>query len=1337
MSNHSLWRVVTLLVLIWNTVSYGQLNKVVYWKLGEEQKDTRDGSDVNSVTDPAREDLKLDTIGQPVYSTNTSPQARYSRLSIRFDGKTSALTRKGIGKVIKDNFVAEAFVCAGTDEGFQVILQYGSGVHGWSLVRNNKGYQVLLGGVALVGWSGDIEAGKWVHLAIVRDSGITRFYVNGQPAGESSAALNDPGADTVFTLASDTDRQQFFAGHIDEVRICTFEPGKFDPVYLLLNDPEEKHVGGSDSLSQSAAYIIFDQQPQMKGMTFSQTGVVPETIQLPKGTQTAWVARQGSAKEVPWARSFLITITDPSLKQGQQPVVDIEIEYFQSFDAPVELRADTENGSRIVGSGWGRANGFKVLRATIDDAFFGSRNHNNKSTDLQTDGYDLRINSFGHDFAVRSVRLIAYDLKENPDLKRLIRFQGISTDNDLMIFSPGSTQKVRYQWRNLAVIPAALKYRHRVEDIHQKVVSEIQGDLTIPARATENLEIPIDTSGLNRGVYRTSLVVSDSKDQITFSRTGGFAVSDEVEIPRAKEGEFLYGLDIKLGPAYGSPRLLRWARFMGADIIRHGFGADNLDEIATYLPLYEKYGLQVMLMCDPPKDQTRRREQLPAKLDFLRAVASRFPQIRYYELGNEPDLTYFYPGPIENYVEDFHSMSQAITSTNPRAIVLNGGLSFAGNPAIERAKRFIELVNPDHLGAWSFHGHGPGARAEAEALNRIRDLVRARNKLRPFIDTESGVAAQTPEQEIVQARTVVQKMVYAQSEGMPFLMFFRLYMFEEAYGMLYSEIEPRPAVLAYSNLVRTLRGQAFERVLTGLPDGVKGYLFKSHNTSQKTAVFWNDSQSSQTVYLTLGAKPVTFHQIDLFGNSKPLEAASNHELAVQVSSDPLYVTWQGMPEEQLSVIPSIIQTNAPLVIRETGDDILTVHIQAPNQRAVKGKLHITAGPESGIQVEQPVISVQVSPGANQSMNIPVKVSSTNYSIQWPGQWTCFIDVSPEIDPKAITQIPPFLPGPKGRVDPKVTIPIQNKIDFEQLGGNMREKAVAIVMANIHSEQDQMIRVGSSSDWWMEWIVNGKTVYSTLDRGNGGGYNITDHSFDLPLKRGNNLVVIRQLSGSMGWKLLIGSPDDVKLANSDPQRNGIIFRLEQPGLPDQIVQASVRRIPPLRTWSSEDEIRKFQDWNMVQPDQILQDQLINHFAARPDASKWWQGPLDLSARLWIRQKNSDLVFVVAVADDNFQPGAPELSVGDSILIELSGTLQKSYRLGIIPSSNTEARILSQDGLEASCTLERAGGTTFYRVIISGSDLQEVRFFNLTVFDRDDVPSKQELTLSYPQRVIWQK
>jgi alpha-L-fucosidase len=101
---------------------------------------------------------------------------------------------------------------------------------------SNGGFRAAIAGISWVG-TGYMPAStsEWVHLALVRDTGVATFYVNGVASGSSSTAVPANGAS--FHLAVNNGGQEYFKGSIDELRIFTFAPGAFSLSDLLYVPP--------------------------------------------------------------------------------------------------------------------------------------------------------------------------------------------------------------------------------------------------------------------------------------------------------------------------------------------------------------------------------------------------------------------------------------------------------------------------------------------------------------------------------------------------------------------------------------------------------------------------------------------------------------------------------------------------------------------------------------------------------------------------------------------------------------------------------------------------------------------------------------------------------------------------------------------------------------------------------------------------------------------------------------------------------------------------------------------------------------------------------------------
>ena len=164
--------------------------------------------------------------------------------------------------------------------------------------------------------------------------------------------------------------------------------------------------------------------------------------------------------------------------------------------------------------------------------------------------------------------------------------------------------------------------------------------------------------------------------------------------------------------------------------------------------------------------------------------------------------------------------------------------------------------------------------------------------------------------------------------------------------------------------------------------------------------------------------------------------------------------------------------------------------------------------------------------------------------RWPPQeWVAFGPVTP--DPK---------PGWRGLPDPNELLPEETlrsvpetvtiagktlrglEVIFEnqrlnlgaRFGGVERGKLVCL-MAPLEVDKDVTVRMGASADWYMQWWLDGRPIYSTLQTGNvKSDFKITDHVFDVQLTRGKHVLAVAVISGSSSFLLVVGDPGDMDL-----------------------------------------------------------------------------------------------------------------------------------------------------------------------------------------------------------------
>jgi hypothetical protein len=1064
-------------------------------------------------------------------------------------------------------------------------------------------------------------------------------------------------------------------------------PAGAQPLHTLSTEQLES-VPGVD-----VAEIVLDHEPIERGMTFDRDGARPG--EAPAGddqTAQTWVVRHGNIPGQTWMRRMLLRVEDEAFRDGQRPAVDVEVQYALDTWAGVEFQADTaDDGEDRVAGGWGGRAQLRTKRFSIDNARF----------DRGLAGsWDLSIAGANAPLHVRRVRVIGYDPREDVRWDRMLRIGSVRGEQPggVLAFLQGDDQAVSIDLRNLAFVDRPIDYRFVVSDSDGQLMHEHQGELTLAGSQQRDLRVAFDTSEWALGPYAGRLTLSiDEQSEPVLDRPLQLGVVSDVALEKARDGEFLFGLDPgnAHGVDTGTDTAIAWYDLMGVDILRSLPVRAPLDaaRMEAAIPILARARLRGGVVLDPVKpdefdgDTGRQERLLDERAEMIASFVAEHGgrgvgQVHLVELGNEPDLPFFWRGEIALYIQRMEQMAAAIHEAAASAglqrgvdvLVANGGLSFAGPTGHRRSVEFIERFDPATVDLVAYHAHGPGLPAEQHAHERlVGTLEAAGHEALATVDTETGFAATGPAGEMEQARTAVEKTVYAMSQGQPTLMFFRLYMDRDGpYGLTQNRVEPRPSVLSYRNMVEQLRHHRFVRMIDppGMGRGINLFLFEHTDeagdpTGRKVVVVVNEAPAQQDVTLRLdapAAEATQLQQVDLFGNATGVQAMPGNTATLRVGQDPVFLTWHSPGgadavqaqrsnlriTESPRLLPGV-PTRAAVVVVNPGGEPLEVQLSA--EARVLDPV--------GVDVTPSHQTLTVAPGEQQIADLAVTATG-HLPPAMPTWWRVFLDVDVDrMTPTHWAQLPEQLPGPGGTVVGRhVDAGVDNRLDFGALAGGFSERRPAVGFARLHSEQAVELPVGASADWWMAWYVNGEPVYSTLDRGNRHG-TLADHAFTLPLQAGWNTIAFQVQSGSGGWSLRYGDQRDVELLRSgeDPNRLTVTMRPAD-GQGDPIAQdtTSLVMAEPMRHLGGVSADAPLARWLEMQPLATLGEEAVtNFFVTQPDPSRWWQGEQDLSAVVWLRRDagGDRVTLLVAVRDDVMVAGDADTGgAGDGIRLLLA-------------------------------------------------------------------------------------
>jgi hypothetical protein len=215
------------------------------------------------------------------------------------------------------------------------------------------------------------------------------------------------------------------------------------------------------------------------------------------------------------------------------------------------------------------------------------------------------------------------------------------------------------------------------------------------------------------------------------------------------------------------------------------------------------------------------------------------------------------------------------------------------------------------------------------------------------------------------------------------------------------------------------------------------------------------------------------------------------------------------------------------------------------------------------------------------------------SVNWPKKWSVFGPI-PEAggapDPKQLTSIPQTLELGENTYR-RIALPtIGQSLDLTaiiDLGEGqkptvadsvqtkpVKQQQSAWALGEVTMPADGTLVVNAAADWFMEWYVDGKRVYSTLSKGNMRDPRQLDaHTFGVELTKGKHTVAVRVKPGSKGWSVTsLGAATDGDVAAlarthrgkgvgaGEPERRvGLSFReTAHPAAVDAVRRRQIRR-----------------------------------------------------------------------------------------------------------------------------------------------------------------------------------
>ena len=143
----------------------------------------------------------------------------------------------------------------------------------------------------------------------------------------------------------------------------------------------------------------------------------------------------------------------------------------------------------------------------------------------------------------------------------------------------------------------------------------------------------------------------------------------------------------------------------------------------------------------------------------------------------------------------------------------------------------------------------------------------------------------------------------------------------------------------------------------------------------------------------------------------------------------------------------------------------------------------------------------------------------------PIRWTVFAPMNRKFKAPSgeLNTIPSSLNGVKGR---KAQL-MANTLDLAPFLGGKGAYKCAWAFAELNTPIACDYTLGASADWWMEFYLNGKKIFDTMENGNEKPVKINSHIATVHLKKGKNILAVKVITGKASSDFVIGGPSDLR------------------------------------------------------------------------------------------------------------------------------------------------------------------------------------------------------------------
>ena len=281
-------------------------------------------------------------------------------------------------------------------------------------------------------------------------------------------------------------------------------------------------------------------------------------------------------------------------------------------------------------------------------------------------------------------------------------------------------------------------------------------------------------------------------------------------------------------------------------------------------------------------------EELKEYANFVDKVSKRYPYIYQYEIGNEPNFSYYSEEGMKAYAEIVKIAYKTLKNNNPKSEIISGAT--VQNNSEDFFKGIFQYGAYKYSDTFSYHAYAMTSRKDIHVLydgymSNHKEFLNSEGGFNHFYITETGISNGTSENvsEEAQAKLLIQEAVlrdkYSIEES-------TIYNFrdtnndqsskESNFGIIENDYTPKLSYYALKNYYENTNGAEYIGTIN-LADGIEAHVYNKDGKT-KIIAWTTDTNYSETIPYK------NFMASDMYGND-----IENTDGTLTITSSPIYL----------------------------------------------------------------------------------------------------------------------------------------------------------------------------------------------------------------------------------------------------------------------------------------------------------------------------------------------------------------------------------------------------------------------------------------------------------------